>query len=264
MTTKTWLAGALAAIGLLSAASAASATSLDDIISAGKIKIAVPQDFAPFGSVGPDLKPEGYDVDVAKLIAKDLKVELELVPVTSANRIPYLQTKKVDLVISTLGANPERAKAIWFSAPYAPFFSGAFAKAGMAIAGPADLKGKTIGVTRGSLEDLEITKRAPEGTEIKRFEDNATTLAAYVAGQVGVLISGNVVAAKLGKENPDLKLETKFILKESPCFVGVRKGDSDLLQWVNVFIYHKKLGGELNDISMKWLGQPLPPMPPMY
>src|SRR5262249_25968970 len=90
----------------------ASANALDDIMKAKVIKVAVPQDFAPFGSAGPDLKPVGYDIDMANIIAEALGVKAEIVPVTSANRIPYLQTKKVDIVISSLGKNPEREKVI--------------------------------------------------------------------------------------------------------------------------------------------------------
>jgi len=62
-------------------------------------------------------------------------------------------------------------------------------------------------------------------------------------------------------ENPDKKIEPKFIMRESPCFIGVRQGETNMLQWVNVFILHKTLGGNLNELSMKWFGQPLPPLP---
>ena len=234
---------------------------LDDIIERGKVVIAVPQDFAPFGSVGPDLKPEGYDVDVAGLIAKDLEVELELVPVTSANRIPFLQSGKVDIVISSMGANPGRAKSIWFTAPYAPFFSGVFAAPDKAINSPADLSGTTIAVTRGTLEDLELTEMVDGDTTMRRFEDNATTIAAYLSGQADVLVTGNVIVAKMAEDNPDVAIETKFVIKNSPAFMGIAKGNMDLLQWLDIFILHKKLGGDLDDLSMKWVGQPLPPLP---
>ncbi len=236
---------------------------LSDILSAGKVKIAVPENFPPFGSVGADGEHEGFDVDVAKLIAKDLGVELEIVPVTSKQRIPFLETDRVDLVISAMGANPGRAKSIWFSSAYAPFFSGAFAKKDMAISSPADLSGKKVGLTGGTLEDLELTKMAPKDAEIIRFGDNAATIAAYASGQVDVMVTGNTLAADFGKKNPDAGLETKFIIKESPCFIGVKKGSFDLLQWTNVFILHKTLGGELNQLSEKWFGQKLPPLPTM-
>ncbi|RVU33759.1 transporter substrate-binding domain-containing protein [Hwanghaeella grinnelliae] len=234
---------------------------LSDVLSSGTIKIAVPENFPPFGALGASGEHEGYDVDVAKLIAADLGVELELVPVTSKQRIPFLETDRVDLVISSMGANPGRAKSIWFSSAYAPFFSGAFAAPEMDISSPADLSGKKIGLTGGSLEDLELTKVAPSDAEIIRFGDNAATLAAYASGQVDVLVTGSVVAADFSANNPEKNIQTKFIIKDSPCFIGVKKGSFDLLQWVNVFILHKKLGGELNGMSQKWFGQDLPPLP---
>ena len=70
-------------------------------------------------------------------------MKVELVPVTSANRIPYLQTKKADLVISTLGKNPEREKVIDFTAAYSPFFQAVFAAKSLSIKSLADLAGKT-------------------------------------------------------------------------------------------------------------------------
>lgn len=251
---------AFTALTLLLVGAPASAD-LPEILSSGKIKIAIPESFPPFGSLGASGEYEGYDVDVAKLIATDLGVELELVPVTSKQRIPFLETNKADLVVSSMGANPTRAKSIWFSSAYAPFFSGAFASKEIEITSEADLVGKKIGLTGGTLEDLELTASAPEGAEIIRFGDNAASIAAYVSKQVDVLVTGNTVAAQVSMDNPDLSMETKFIIKESPAFIGVRKGEFDLLQWVNVFILHKILGGELDQLSQKWLGQRLPPLP---
>ena len=74
-------------------------------------------------------------------------------------------------------------------------------------------------------------------------------------------MTGNTAAASLTESNPQLDLERKYIVKDSPCFIGVKKGNDDLLRWVNVFILHKKLGENLNEISQKWLGQDLPDMP---
>ena len=234
---------------------------LADILAAGTVKIAVPESFAPFGSLGASGEYEGYDVDVAKLIAADLGVELELVPVTSNQRIPFLETDRVDLVIATMGANPERAKSIWFSSAYAPFFSGAFASSDKVIESVADLASMSVGLTGGTLEDLELTKIAHETTEIIRFGDNAATRAAFESGQVDVLVSGNTVAAAISAADANADIETKFILKESPAFIGVKKGNLDLLFWVNTFILHKTLGGELDAFSNNWLGQDLPALP---
>ncbi len=244
--------------GLIVSSLPAQADALDDILKVGVIKIAVPQDFPPFGSVGPDLKPVGYDIDVANLIAQKLGVKAELVPVTSANRIPYLQTKKVDLVISTLGKNPEREKVIDFSVAYAPFFNGVFGPADLKVSKPEDLAGLTVGVTRGSIEDLELTKIAPPTADIKRYEDNNATISAFLSGQVKVVATGNVVAAAILARNPPKKPEVKFLIKNSPCYVGLNKDEPKLLEKVNAILTAARTDGALNAISQKWLGAPLP------
>ncbi len=127
ITKRNFLKTSALAVGLALSASAGFADALADITAAGKIRVAVPQDFPPFGSVGADMKPQGYDISMAELIAGKLGVEVELVPVTSANRIPYLQTGKVDIVISSMGKNAERDAVIDFSDAYAPFYNGVFA-----------------------------------------------------------------------------------------------------------------------------------------
>jgi polar amino acid transport system substrate-binding protein len=243
---------------LASAAAPAFADELDDVMKAGVIRIAVPQDFAPFGSSGPDMQPQGYDIDTARLIAKGLNVKLELVPVTSANRLPYLQTRKVDLIISSLGKNAERLKVIDFTSAYAPFYSGVFGPPSIAVSKPDDLAGKTIGVTRGALEDLALTKIAPSTADIRRFEDNNTTISAFLSGQVQLIATGNVVAAAILAKNPPVKPEKKFIIQDSPCFIGLNKDEPKLLDRVNAIIAMSKKNGALDAISRKWLGLPLP------
>ncbi|MCG5234910.1 transporter substrate-binding domain-containing protein [Xanthobacter oligotrophicus] len=249
------LLGALAPVAL---STAARADTLDDIMKAGVIRIAVPQDFPPFGSVGVDLKPLGYDIDVANLIAAKLGVKAELVPVTSANRIPYLQTKKVDLVISSLGKNPEREKVMDFSVAYAPFFNGIFGPADVKVEKVEDIAGMTVGVTRGSVEDLELTKVAPPTADIKRYEDNNSTISAFLSGQVKVVATGNVVAAAILARNPPKKPQVKVLIKNSPCYVGLNKDEPKLLEKVNAIITAAKADGSLEKISQKWLGASLP------
>ncbi|HEX4327240.1 MAG TPA: transporter substrate-binding domain-containing protein [Burkholderiales bacterium] len=239
-------------------AGAARADTLADIKKAGTLKVAVPQDYPPFGSVGGDMKPLGYDIDMAAAIARDLGVKLELVPVTSANRIPYLTTHKVDLVISSLGKTPEREKVLDFSSAYAPYFNGVFGIPEEKVSKAEDLAGKTIGVTRGTLEDLELTKIAPPSTTIKRFEDNNGTISAFLSGQVTLVGIGNVVAASIVAKHPPKKPETKFLIKDSPCYVGMNKGEPALMTAVNASIAKAKQAGTLNQMSQKWLGVPLP------
>jgi polar amino acid transport system substrate-binding protein len=247
---------ALAAIGFCAPSQA---DELDSIMAAKVIKIAVPQDFAPFGSAGLDLKPQGLDIDMANLIGKELGVKVEIIPVTSANRIPYLQTHKADLVISSLGKNAERQKVIDFSDAYAPFFSGVFGTKDIKVSAPADLAGKTVGATRGAIEEQELTKSAPPSATIKRFEDNNATISAFVSGQVDLIATGNTVAAAIATRNPARPPLLKFVIKNSPCYVGLNKGEPKLLAKVNAIIAKAKKDGELEKLSEKWLKNPLPP-----
>ncbi|QRM35669.1 transporter substrate-binding domain-containing protein [Microvirga sp. VF16] len=251
-------AAALSAVAVLGSEQSVKADALTDIASRGTLRVAVPQDFPPFGSVGSDMAPVGYDIDMANLIAKKMGIKVELVPVTSANRIPYLQTNKVDLVISSLGKNPDREKVIDFSAAYAPFFNGVFAPAQIAVTRPEDLSGKTVGVTRGAIEDLELTKVAPANAVIKRYEDNNGTITAFLSGQVDVVATGNVVAAAILSRNPPKRPELKFLITNSPCFIGLNKNEAGLLGKVNSIIAEAKADGSLNAIAKKWLGADLP------
>jgi polar amino acid transport system substrate-binding protein len=247
--------------GLVRSPAAFAESALDAIAAKKSIAIAIPTDFPPYGFVGTDMAPQGLDVDMARLIAAKLGVAVELVPVTSANRIPYLQTHKADLVISTLGKNPEREKVIDFTAAYSPFFQAVFAPRTMSLKTAADLNGKTVGVTRGAIEDMELTKIAPSGADIKRFEDNNATVSAFVSGQVQVIATGASVAGNMMARNPQLGTEFKLLLKDSPNFIGVAKGDDKLRQKVNEIIAAAKAGGDIDKLCQKWLGRPAGDLP---
>jgi polar amino acid transport system substrate-binding protein len=259
---KQTLAAAVVCLSTVFGMGTATAQSaLDDVLKAKEIKIGVPTDFPPYGFVGTDLKPQGLDVDMALYIAQKLGVKAELVAVTSANRIPYLQTKKADLVISTLGKNAEREKVIDFTAAYSPFFQAVFAAKTVNIKSFADLAGKSIGVTRGAIEDQELSKLAPSSADVKRFEDNNATVSSFVAGQVQAIATGASVAGNMMAKNPQLSAEYKLLLKDSPNFIGVGKGEDKLRLKVNDIIAEAKKSGDLDKIANKWLGRPAGDLP---
>lgn len=251
----------LATLALVATASAQAQTALDDIIKGQLIKVAVQTDSAPYGYVGTDLKPIGLDVDMANYIGKKLGVTVELVPVISSSRIPALQTRKADLVIATLGKNPEREKVIDFTAAYSPFFQAVFGPKNLSVKSFADLEGKSVGVTRGAMEDQELGKVAPTGIDTKRFEDNNATISAYVSGQVQFVALGASVAGNMMARNPQLSSEYKLLLKDSPNFIGVGKGEDKLKLRVNEILAEAKKSGDLDTMAKKWLGRPAGDLP---
>jgi len=234
---------------------------LDDVLKAKTIKIAIPTDYPPYGFVGIDLQPQGLDIDMANYIGQKLGVKVELIPVISANRIPYLQTKKADLVISTLGKNAEREKVIDFTSAYSPFFQAVFAAKNVSIKSFNDLVGKSVGVTRGAMEDQELAKVVPAGVDVKRFEDNNATISSFISGQVQVIATGASVAGTIMTKNPSLNTEYKLLLKDSPNFIGVAKGEDKLRMKVNEIIANGRKAGDIDKMAQKWLGRPAGDLP---
>ncbi len=252
---------ALATTATLAAAMLAGPARADvlaNIQKSGVVRIAIPQDFPPFGALSTDLKLQGYDIDMAQLVGKELGAKVELVPVTSTNRIPYLTTGKADIVISSLGKNAERAKVIDFSQAYVPFPKSVYGARDIAIKQPADLAGKTIGVTRGSTEDMALTALAPASATIKRYEDNNATAQSYLTGQVQLVTLGNIVANAVNERTKLRQLDLKFPVEETPCYIGVAKGEDALLQKVNAIVARAKSDGRLNELSQRWMKMPLP------
>jgi polar amino acid transport system substrate-binding protein len=233
------------------------ADTLDSIQKNGVVRIGVFMDYPPFGSIGPDMKPQGYDIDMGEYLARALKVKAEFVPITGENRMAYLATHKADLLLS-VGQTPEREKVIDFSRPYAPYYLAVFGPKSLAVKGTADLAGKSVAVARGTLEDLSITKAAPAGADIKRFEDPNGAISAFLTGQAQLLVVGNDVGATIIAKNPTAQPEQKFQLFSSPDHVGMNKNEPRLLKAVDDAITKAKGDGALNTLSTKWLKAPYP------
>lgn len=238
-------------------ASSAMAQTPDSIKSNGTVKIGMLVDFPPFGIMNASNEPDGYDADVAKLIAKDMGVKLQIVPVTGPNRIPYLLSGQVDFLVASLGITPERAKSVDFSQPYAGISIAVFGAKSMQIAKPEDLSGKTVGVARASTQDVAVTKVAPKDAKIQRFDDDASAVQALLSGQVQLIGVSNVVAAQIEKTAPG-RFEQKFPLSQQVQGIALRPGSAELMAYINEFLKKVKSDGELNAIHEKWLGAPMP------
>ncbi|MDE1569698.1 transporter substrate-binding domain-containing protein [Aquabacter sediminis] len=264
LTRRTFAALGVAALaaGALSLANGpAAAQSLDDIISKKKLSVGMLVDLPPFGLLNTEGKPEGYDADVAKLMGKYLGVEVDIVPVTGPNRIPYLLTNKVDVLVATFGITPERAKQVQFSIPYSAIEIQLIGPKKLDVSAIEQTAGKKIGVARASTQDTALTASVPKGATIMRFDDDATAAQAFISGQVDLLGANNIVGAQLASTYPDMGIERKLVLRSQYNGITVRRGSTDFLQWINTFLYFVKNNGELDAINQKWFKTPLPTLP---
>jgi polar amino acid transport system substrate-binding protein len=259
------LLGAVAALGLSVALGAlapraAQAQTVDTIKKKGEITIGMLVDFPPYGITNAQNQPDGYDADVARLLAKDWGVKLKLVPVTGPNRIPYLLTGKVDLLVASLANTPERAKQVQFSQPYSAATIVLYGKKGDSIKGPANLKGLHVGVARASTQDVVVSQLAPPDADIRRFDDDASAMQALISGQVDAIGCSLTVAAEIAKRVPANTFEAKFTLKQQNMNIALRQDQPELLKAVNDFVQTNTANGELGKLYNKWLGTDLPKM----
>jgi len=238
-------------------ANPAVAQTVASIKQAGVVKIGMLVDFPPFGLMNANNEPDGYDAEVAKLLGQEWGVKVEIVPVSGPNRIPYLQSNQVDLLIAGLGITEERKKTIDYSQPYAGISIGVFGDKNIKVTQAADLAGKTVAVARASTQDTAITKIAPASTKIQRFDDDASAVQALLSGQVGLMGVSNVIAAQIEKAAPG-KYDQKFVFNQQLQGIAIRKGTDDLRVALNAFISKLMQDGRLEAIHKKWLGSSLP------
>jgi len=241
---------------------AAWADRFQDILSRGTIRIGVPLDVPPFGSQNVNRQAEGFDVDMATMVAKSLGVKLELTQITGANRIPFLLTDKVDVVISVMGLTPERAKQIMFTAPYANTSLAVYGPKNLNVKSAADLGRFKVAAAKGTTQELALSTANP-GADIMRTEDDATAAAAYLSGQAQLFSTNSIVAIDLAKKNPNKEFDLKFNIRQSPAHMGVKMGEHSLVRWLDSFIFANTMNTELDKLHQKWLGRSMDAMQPL-
>ena len=247
----------LALLAASALAAPLAAQTLEEIKAKGSLTVGMLVDFPPFGVMNAENKPDGYDADVAKLLAKDLGVELVILPVTGPNRIPYLLSGQVDALVASLGITPERAERVAFSDPYAGIAIGVYGDVGVDLSAPEKLSGHAIGVTRASTQDTAVTKVAPADARIQRFDDDASAVQALLAGQVEAIGVSNIISSQIEAMAPG-RFEVKFPLPQQVQGIAVRPGQDAFLAEINAVVEKAKADGSLNAIHEKWLGTPLP------
>jgi polar amino acid transport system substrate-binding protein len=256
------VAGALAVTGCTSGGSdsggstAPSESQLNKVLDAGTLRVAVLPDFPPWSVQKPDGTFEGYEVDIAKALADSLGVKLKLVSSNGDNRLPLLQSDRVDVNVSAWTATNERAQTAGFTIPYDAHGAGVLFPKGADIASYDDLAGKTVSVARGSTNDTIMTEDFPK-TKVVRFDSIADVIAAVKAGKVDAAVESSVTVAAEAKRDSSLEAISDPPLEPSLVSMGVLPGDQVWINYLNNFIRNLIASGEDNRLHEKWLGEPL-------
>jgi polar amino acid transport system substrate-binding protein len=232
---------------------------VEDIKRRGKILIAMDTNNPPWGMLDTAMQPDGYDIAVGRLLAQEIGVVMELVPVTSQNRIPFILTGKADLVMATLTITPQRAEQILFSKPYCAQESIIMAPRDTAIRSFEDLRGKRVSVVRGAIQDPMVVQLAP-GATVMRYDNDASTIQALMSRQVDATATGFLIPAQTNRLQPGRNYEKKLSLGTQMIGIGMRHGSDDLLKTVNGFIDKVKADGQLAQIFQRYAGVELLPL----
>jgi polar amino acid transport system substrate-binding protein len=255
-------ASAAALLLLAGGTAVVSAQTLDAVLKRGKILVGVNIASPPFGTTDAKMEPDGYDVEIARMLAKDLGVQLEIVSVTNENRIPTLLTGKADVIAATLQITPERAKSVLFTSPYGMHQSMVIGPPELKVSSLADLAGKRVGVARGSAYANILAQANIPGLQLIQFADDSANLNALVAGQVDAAGTVSYLAAELKKRYPAKGFEQKVTLTDIVYAMGVRRGDFDFQRWINTFLFVNILNGKIGQAYEKWMGDPWKTLPP--
>lgn len=240
-------------------------STLAKVIASGTLKVATILTLPPFGMKDASGNPEGFDVDVANALGKSLGVKVEITDVSGADRIPFLVTGKVDVIVGALTITPERAKTVAFTDHYVA--------AGAAILlGPKDSPyntfqdiidaGKSVALAKGTTQDLALTATYPS-LQIQRFDTTAAALLAVKQGQAAALVEDSNIVAYMAKQDHSMKIINNPATGVEYYGIAVRPGDFDWYTYLNTWVANFNDSGQNAATYEKWFEvAPLLPLHP--
>src|SRR5215470_11467975 len=253
------LAAAAAALAVAVTATAASAHRSDkaatalvklpplpsNVSSRHRWLVGVKCDFSPFGYIDAQGQNAGYDVEVARRFAtlafgRPNRISLDCV--NTASRIPTLMSGRVDAIVSTLTWTPARADQIDFSIPYYSATGRLLVPNDSSITKLSDIAGKTVVTTRGAIYDTWM-RNCFNTTKLLEVDGTADAVLAVKQGRADAFMFDDALLLGVATQDPTLKLTSDKFLNV-PWGIGVRKGDTATLRWVNAAIQRMQAKNE--------------------
>jgi polar amino acid transport system substrate-binding protein len=242
-------------LATITAKSALAGDTLAEAKKKGVLVVGVKDSTPPFGYVDEKTRQlVGYDIDIVTAIAKKMGVKLELKPVVSSTRMPMLQEGHIDIIAATMTKSAERAKVIDFSHMYFMTYQRFLVKKGT-VKSLEDLKGKKIGTAKGSTSEQNVKKAVPSATVLS-FDDYPQAFLALQQGKVVAVTTDDhiLLGLKSKAPNKDQFEVTDLQIADEPYGLGMRKGDKNLVDFVNKTLLEMEKNGEAAKIFDKWFG----------
>ena len=215
-----------------SSAASGSYRTVDQIKESGEITIGVFSDKNPFGYVDNDGKFQGYDVYFADRIAKDLGVELKLVPVEAASRVEFLETAKVDIILANFTVTDERKEKVDFALPYMKVALGVVSPDSAIITDAEQLNGKTLIVVKGPTAESYFTENYPD-VKLQKYDEYNEAYSALQDGRGDAFSTDNTEVLAWSMNNPGFTVGVESLGSTDAIAPAVTKGNETLLNWIN-------------------------------
>ncbi|WP_064750320.1 glutamate ABC transporter substrate-binding protein [Solirubrobacter soli] len=229
-------------------------TTLGKIQEKGEITIGVKFDVPPFGVKNPQSgEVEGFDVEMGKAVASALGVKPKFIEAISDNRIPFLEDGTADLILSTMTINEERVEQIEFSDPYFIARGRVLVPGDSAITGVADLAGKNVCTALGSTYEANLKKQAPDA-KLKLVDSYSECLELVQNGAVDAVSTDDVILTGMIIQDDTLKLVGDQLTQE-PYGAGIKKGDTQMTDFVNKVFQGLKDDGTWAKLHEEWIGK---------
>lgn len=238
-------AGALALSACGSSSKSASKNkfrTLDEIKSAGTINIGVFSDKHPFGYVDENGEYQGYDIYFGNRLAEDLGVKINYVSTEAANRVEYLETGKVDIILANFTVTPERAEAVDFALPYMNVGLGVISSDKDPVTSLDNWKAEDeMIVISGTTAETYMIKNYPD-IKLQKYDTYANAKNALLNGSGKAWVNDNTEVIAFAKSNPGYTVGIDNLGAKDTIAPAVTKGNTTLLEWINTEI--ENLGKE--------------------
>jgi ABC-type amino acid transport substrate-binding protein len=229
-------------------------STLGKIQAKGELTVGVKFDVPPFGFQNPQTNEvEGFDVELGKAVAEKLGVEFKPIEAISDNRIPFLGDGTADLILSTMTINEERVGQIEFSDPYFIARGRVLVKEDSDITGVADLAGKNVCTALGSTYEANLKEQAPEA-KLKLVDSYSECLELIQNGAVDAVSTDDVILTGMIIQDDTLKLVGEELTQE-PYGAGIKKGETEMVEFVNGVFKELKDNGKWNELFDTWIGK---------
>lgn len=214
-------------------AASGSYRTLDEIKEDGTINIGVFSDKNPFGYVDENGEYQGYDVYFANRLAKDLGVKVNFVSTEAANRIEYLQTGKVDIILANFTVTEERAQEVDFALPYMNVALGVVSRDDNVIKSLDNWnKDDSIIVISGTTAETYLTENYPD-IPLQKFDSYATAKEAFQNGTSVAWANDNTEVIAFALQNKGYTVGISELGNKDTIAPAVTKGNDSLREWIN-------------------------------